>query len=327
MTFMKCLCFTCISLCVLVSCQEDAVSPQDDMSSVRDMAPVQDMSPDMSEQDPVDLPTWMDTAPDLPEDMPVVIEPVDMGADAGDGAMDMFLDDGVLDAPSATLSYTLPFHISIQGVSSSGAVSDVTVTRNVAQVTIDGEVLQGFVYEQQEWSGFSLTLYQALLVSSSSIHAVWFYCEDDTLTWIYHESNLTDMRNQPLQGSCMLETVSTPIEVTLPEVAFEPPEVPVGYEVDGTQLQLHQDGSPGLMTFQGEDYTVYPFEIVDCSEECGQPGWYEVHSFVERRGDGALGFIIYYLREPGKVEAHYGVIWPSFERLTLAYFDATWSVP
>lgn len=306
----------------------DAMRPGLDMSAARE-----DMSPGMAEQDmrdtrPEDMGRAADTGGEvLPEDMAMpdlVSSPPDAGQHDAGSTDDPAL---LLDAPASTESITHPFTMTMSG-SGSGLVSKVEVADNLATVVIDGERLTGVIQERQAWSDFSLVLYQTLLVSEESVHVAWLYCKGDKLDWIYHESNLAPMQNEPLQGSCVDSMTAGTTEVALSPVTFSPPEPIPGYRVDGgDQLQIYGDGQQSFARFSGERYRIYPFEIVDCSRDCGQPGWYEVHSFMEREGDDALGFIIFYLRNAGQVEAHYGIVWPGFDVISGKYFTATWSTP
>ena len=291
-----------------------------------------------AKMDLVSLPGDMREAEDMPRDagadmerggedmssMPDLASPPDASLDADPG-IDPTL---MLDAPASRERVTQPFSMTMSG-SGTGLVGKVEVAGNLVDVVIDGKPLSGVIQERQAWSDFSLVLYQTLLVSEDSVHVAWLYCKGDKLDWIFHESNLAAMRNEPLQGSCVDSMSPETSEVDFPQVTFTPPEPIPGYRVDGgANVQLYGDAAQqSFALFSGRRYRIYPFEIVDCSRDCGQPGWYEVHSFMEREEDDALGFIIFYLRHAGKVEAHYGVVWPGFEVITGQYFDATWSTP
>lgn len=98
---------------------------------------------------------------------------------------------------------------------------------------------------------------------------------------------------------------------------------------EDASLQIYDgsDVAQSFAIFGGDRYRLYPFERVDCSKECGAPGWHEIHTLVERDRDDALGFIIFYLRNPGQVEGHYSMVWPGFEVITPQTLPATWTSP
>lgn len=237
----------------------------------------------------------------------------------------------MLDAPASTEQLTHPFSVNIQGQGTQH-VGAAAVSANVVSVEIDGLAFQGVVQKKQAWADFSLTLYQSLLVSQDDVRIAWFYCKNNLLTWVYHEGSRSPMRDEPMQGSCASTPTATTASVRLPAVAFTPPAPLQGYRVDGGErIQIH-DGADSKApqsfgVFDGERYRLYPFERVDCSKECGQPGWHEIHALMERERDDALGFIIIYLREPAKIEGHYSITWPGFDVLPAQHIPAEWTTP
>ncbi len=231
--------------------------------------------------------------------------------------------------PATQGSYTVPFSIGIEG-RGAGRYGAVTIASGSGSVEIDGEHLPLGVYEQQEWEAFGYTLYQALAVADDALTVLWFYCRDGALTDIWAEG--TDgslLERVPATGTCAESPAASTVNVSFGAVDMPIPPLLDGFTVIGPDVGI-EGASPGFLRVGGTELDVYVFSHVDCTVECGEAGWHELHALfwdAERRW---LCFGIFYLflddRQP---QLAYAFSLPSlqapFGAQTLP--DTTWSGP
>jgi hypothetical protein len=182
------------------------------------------------------------------------------------------------------------------------------------------------VYERQPWPAAGYTLYQGLAVADTSWTVLWFYCDDTGLAHVYVES--TD--GIPLQtvlatGTCEQHLSGLNVPVDLPgtefNVIYEGDEV----AIDGPDISVHA-GELGSLTLAGVPFVVAPFETVDCSANCGSPGWYEVHVVLWDPAAQRAGFAVIYLESAGSARITYGITLPDLSDIVGdTQFDADWS--
>jgi hypothetical protein len=217
--------------------------------------------------------------------------------------------------PASKSSLRLSFDATLGG-DINGMNMSVSITHNVGTLNVDGNRYPVVLYEQIPWPSFTLTLYQALAVLPDRWALIWFYCSGNKLINIQYE----ETRGAPLAvhdalGSCA--ATQTPITVPVEALASVPSLGPLvrGFQVRGTSLSY--DGTArGTMTFGGRSWTLHPFNLVDCSANCGSPGWYELHSLYWDPAGGGQGnpvcFGIFYLEKaaPNAVRLQYSICLP-----------------
>ncbi len=230
----------------------------------------------------------------------------------------------------APTDQTLPiaFTISIAGEGTS-RIGDVALDANVGAVTVGGVSYQALAYEHQAWPEFGYELFQALAVGPDRLFSLWFYCKGDALDWVYFEgTDGTTMTDEPAQkgGSCAFSATPSSPHVKLPASSFAAPAPITGFEVKGAQLEL-PSGQKGTLSLGPVSHEVYVFDSVDCSTDCGSPGWWELHALLWDPKAARLCFTIFYLPVgQSQVWARYSIALPDLTDpigdLTLT---ATWT--
>lgn len=187
---------------------------------------------------------------------------------------------------------TLDYEVRLQGVGSDdiGAI-DVVGPRGT--IAIDGRTVPVVAYERQGFEGY--TLYQMLAVENDRITVVWAYCEYDDLAAFYFEStDGTRMQTEWAEGTCYETPGTTTARVDLPALDMPIPRLLDDYTISGPQIALDGD-EPGRIVLSGTSQILYPFEEVDCTDDCGPNGWREIHTLIWEPTSSALSFGILYL--------------------------------
>lgn len=204
------------------------------------------------------------------------------GAGGGDARI-------VIEATEGELA--LDFDVTITGEGSAfiGAI-DVSLASGTA--AIGGETLPVVAYERQPFGEY--LLFQLLAVATDRWYLLWAYCQGEELAWVYFEgTDGTALDLEPASGSCLDGSGPTLAAVSFPAIDMAIPPLIDGFTIDGPDVEL--DGaSPGLVQL-GSPHTVLAFEDVDCTTECGQPGWRELHSILWDPAGERACFGIFYL--------------------------------
>jgi hypothetical protein len=231
---------------------------------------------------------------------------------------------GVITWPAISSSDTDSFGIDIAGTGT--GVSKVDIRNRFGTVTLEGRSVSTLVYKGIPWSSYALVLYQALAVEAHSWTVFWFYCRDQTLTYVYWEStSRSKLFGEPMKGSCKSAS-SGQTTVTWPAGSMSPPALVKGFIVHGATIEI-SGAAAGHTLLTNKTWLVFPFTVVDCSKSCGTPGWYELHSILWESETGEIAYGIFYLTtgHPHQVQLDYTLELPSLERLDSALYEADWS--
>ncbi len=231
---------------------------------------------------------------------------------------------GPITWPAISLDDANTFGIDISG--SGSTVSKVDIHSRFGAVTVGGRVLSALVYRDIPWNSYSLVLYQALAVDAHSWTVFWFYCTGSSLTYIYWESTTSSRINrEPMKGSCT-STTATTAGVSWPAGSMPAPTVITGFSVHGARIEI-SSAAPGHADLDGRSWSLYPYALVDCSKDCGAPGWYELHSLLWDSETHEAGYGIVYLitGQTHRVQIEYALELPTLTRPAAVTFDADWS--
>ncbi|MBI4702225.1 MAG: hypothetical protein HY744_13940 [Deltaproteobacteria bacterium] len=215
----------------------------------------------------------------------------------------------------------LPFSFSAQATGTS-FVGKVNVDGAAGTVELGGTSYGVVVYEKQPFKDYRL--YQTLAVGSERWYVLWLYCLKGGLESIYYEG--TD--GKPIEveasnGACAESDGASTAHVSFPAVDMPWPPLIDGYTIEGAQMHL-AGSSPGTVELPGGSFTVLGFSEVDCTKDCGKPGWWELHALL---WDGArAGFAIFYLFDGKPVLVTYALTLPDLaDPAGYTTLDATWS--
>lgn len=204
-----------------------------------------------------------------------------------------------------------------------GRVQAYEISDNVGTFQIDGETYPAAVYERQPFGEY--ILFQTLVAGADRWWVAWFYCRGDVMEGIYSEgTEQSPLLWQPFANAmCDAETRSTTAEVRMPTPELSPQPIVSTYSVTGLDVTINTNGL-GQTTVNGIDYELTVFEHVDCTIECGMPGWYELHAILESETQTCFG--IFYLNQ-NPVQLTYARCLPGFDNPigTVAFGDAIWN--
>jgi hypothetical protein len=209
----------------------------------------------------------------------------------GSGAEGGGLSNIVVAATDASI--TLDFDVAITG-SGTSFVGDIDVQGATGTAVLDGETFSVLAYERQPFAEY--VLYQMLAVSTDRWFVVWAYCVGTDLTYFYFEgTDGTALDYESASGVCAEAPGPIEVEVQFPSVDMPIPNLYEGFTIDGPAVQV-PSGAPGTVDL-GVVHTVLPFEAVDCTVDCGAPGWRELHTLLWDQVSGRVCFGIFYLFE------------------------------
>ena len=207
-----------------------------------------------------------------------------------------------------------------------GRIGAVSMTNNAGTVELDGVALPAFGYVRQAWDGFGLTLVQTLIVKNDALYPAWLYCSGTKFDGVYYEgTDGSAMTWEPaMDGTCEITDAATNRAVDVPSFEMTAPTPDHDFRVTGGPLVV-EPGRSGTYTHDGTTWQAHPFEVVNCTTDCGTPGWWELHTIL---WDGASAcFVIYYFFEGGRAsQVAYSVCLPGFEaRIPEQTIGGTWS--
>jgi hypothetical protein len=229
---------------------------------------------------------------------------------------------GAMAWPAISVEDTDTFGIDISGTGT--GVAKVDIRSRFGAVKLGGRVISALVYQKIPWNSYSL--YQALAVEAHSWTVLWFYCTGSSLTYVYWETTTSPLLNrEPMNGTCT-STSTTSAAVSWPAGSMPAPALIAGFSVHGAQIEI-SGAAPGHATLDGKSWWLYPFATVDCSQICGTPGWYELHSVLRDVDTGETGYGIVYLftGQTHRVQLAYTLELPAVKRPTDTTFNADWS--
>jgi hypothetical protein len=255
------------------------------------------------------------------------LDGLDSGADGSTDALSDASGGARLRVPASNGSYGLSFGISVGGRGSQ-RVGNIAIDGGFGTVVVDGVSLPVAVHERQEWTAFGYNLYQSLAISGDRWVVLWFYCRGGALTDIYWESTAGGgIRLESASGDCAESSSPSTVQASFPAIDMPLPPLVGGFEVTGANVGIH-GATPGWVRVGGREYDVYVFSYVDCTVECGSPGWHELHALLWDRARGWLCFAIFYLfRDERAIQLSYSFSLPALVEpfSTTVLTGATWT--
>ncbi|MEW5855386.1 MAG: hypothetical protein AB2A00_41815 [Myxococcota bacterium] len=172
-------------------------------------------------------------------------------------------------------------------------VGSVALTGNVGTVEVDGVALPAVAYSRSNFPGY--TLFQTLAVARERWVILWLYCRGGTLSDVYlHTTDGLSTTHETASGSCTDEVTTHDVTVDFPAVDLAVSPLQGRFRVAGRNLTL--DGPRvGAIRLDGRELLVLPYNHVDCTRECGPPGWQEVHALLVDTTTRVACFAIIYL--------------------------------
>ena len=217
------------------------------------------------------------------------------------------------DCPDATFDQDIAVS-AIDTTVLAGTRANVHTAAGTKYVTVDLQDNQGtisflgqgpfpaFVHSRIPWPDIGYTLLQGLAVDDGAWIPFWLYCAPDgTLGSFYAER--TDQiapYSEGVEGTCDEAAEIWNMPVALPANTLRNVVLTCGFTVStpASDPPLRLEGSkPGVAAIdsEGPPATVLVFSAVDCRQDCGTPGWFELHSLVWQPQTAQVGFAIWYL--------------------------------
>lgn len=223
----------------------------------------------------------------------------------------------------------------------------IDITHGVGTIQFKGAPAQAFFFDATpvpagtgDAGDFSGSRdFQIIAAQDSRFIMAWITCTGTKLGFIYYESTDGDTSSSTAipggelaaTGTCTVAETPTSVAVSLPEVTLpQAPSLVSGFTITGKDLSF--DGTnPGKANVNGESWTMYPFNTVDC-RDCATPGWYELHSlfYDPANRNACLGILYLMENSPSQTELAYFLCLP---QLTAPlpndqqFFDSSWTSP
>lgn len=234
----------------------------------------------------------------------------------------------IIEIPATEAPLSNPFSIDSIGVGLTRFQS-VVLHDGVGEIILNGEHIPLAVYQYAPWPEFDLEWFQALAVAEDRLYVVWLYCQGASLVGYWIEgTDQTRLVWEDALGTCRRSNTATTTIVRFPALTMTPPALEPHWTISGPNVDY--DGlSPGFIALPDADFSVYPFQGVDCSD-CGAPGWYELHALLWDESRRRLCFAIFYFHdeEPNQVALQYSLTLPDLSDPSgYSVFSATWTRP
>lgn len=231
----------------------------------------------------------------------------------------------IVGAPTAG-SLPLAFTLDVSG-SGSASLGGIALARGAGAIAMQGRAMDAAVVARVDFAGSEV--YQVIAVSKERWALVWLYCKGGALQSIYSES--TDgagISNELASGSCIERRGASVVDIRFPGFDMPAPRLPPGFSIRGEEVAYDGKGA-GTIRLQGKSVALYPFSVVDCTRDCGDYKWYELHSLLWDAESQRASFGILYLYEERAwpIELAYTLTLPTLGRYgdTLAFTGASWS--
>jgi len=237
------------------------------------------------------------------------------------------------EVPVAATSTTMPsfLRVTAHTTSDEGGIG-VDIVDGRGTVSYEGRgPIPAFIFEEIPWGLIDRTLYAGLGILDGVWYPFWLYCTDDGQLTDF-DGEMTDRDVAVLSsvhGTCVPSAPLAGGGLDLPAHTLRNVALSCGYTVTGAPGQLPIDlGSSraGTALAAGHAATVLPFHTVDCRENCGTPGWYELHAIVFDPSTQWAAFGVFYLDESKFVLAGNGVQLPAASDFGEFYQGATWTL-
>jgi len=215
--------------------------------------------------------------------------------------------------------------------SSSGSSPAVTwsLTNNTGTLKLQGKTYDAVAYAFQQW-GSDLALIDVIGISTDStdLAVIYLYCNTaDSIYDVYTESFNILMSSQSASGQASYQSTSPiTVNVNLPSIKSMPPSRKNGITITSSNNDLVYYGGQGyaVSSSTSTNYSITTFNVVDCSN-CGQGGWYELHSFFYANPVGCFGILYLEFPSPNTVLLDWGMCFGSNAQLWQDQWTASWS--
>jgi hypothetical protein len=195
-------------------------------------------------------------------------------------------------------------------------------------VRFDQRTLPALLYWQGSWPLIQQDTFVALAGAPDHLSVFFLYCDPHGLTQVWFETTSgVPVQVEDASGPCATRATKSAAAVALPATRLQPGPLVPGFTVMGADIEY--DGhAEGRLLLDGEPWQLRPFNLLDCSTGCGDPGAYELHSLLWNPGRQRACFGILYLDTPpsGQVSVDLGLCLPDLTTLSQR-FAATYTHP
>ncbi|MBI5535905.1 MAG: hypothetical protein HY898_24510 [Deltaproteobacteria bacterium] len=240
--------------------------------------------------------------------------------------------DALADAPSDTAGSaigathgvaTFPFQVDSTG-EGKVRLEALSVVKNKGTLKLAGAGHTGIAYQSHAWGGAGYNLYDILSIADdgSDLAVTYLYCQEPALSYAYTESFQLPMSWETAAGTCESLAQSTSAQVDLPALKAAPVALDTGIVIQGTDVDLGPKG--GTIKLAGTDWTLVPFNTVDCTQQCPGGSWIELHSMLMSGDQGCFAILYLWPDDPTKLQVAYTLCLPTLETPT-AIYTVSWT--
>lgn len=238
-----------------------------------------------------------------------------------------------LPVAATTVSHLMIPAVTAHTTSDEGGIG-VDLVDGQGTVSYEGRgPIPAFVFSAIPWSLIDRTLFAGLGVKDGVWYPFYLYCSrDGRLTEFDGEMSDRDVAVlTDVKGTCVASGATAAQDFTIPAHSLRDVALSCGFSVmtpatAPRPLDLGSSRAGTAVTLVGRDVTVLPFHTVDCRQNCGTPGWYELHAVLSNPVEQWAAFAVYYLDETGSVDASNGFQLPNGQPYFDGYPGATWQL-
>lgn len=224
----------------------------------------------------------------------------------------------------ATLSVAATKGMLANDFSATIAGDRVMVDADVGTMALYGTPAAAAMYNSLPFGDY--TIFGSVVVAPDQWFIAYPYCMNDMLVDVYAEAvGPGGFALLPASGTCATMAKATSAAVDLPAFEIATPQPFNHPSVHGADIDI--TNGVGEIAVKGVRQPAVVFDVVDCSTDCGSPGWYELHTLLWDDATHAATFVIAYLMigMNDRVQLSYALRLPAlddpFQNAVLA---ATW---
>jgi len=211
----------------------------------------------------------------------------------------------------------------------SGSGISWSLTNNIGSLQLKGKTYNVVAYAFQQW-GPQLALVDLIGIAedSSDLAIVYLYCNTNQSVYlVYTESFYLQMSSESASGSASYNANQPEtVDGNLPGIKSMPPTRQNGITIRSSDntIEYHAGQGWAVNRRSATNYSITTFNVVDC-RQCGQGGWYELHSFFHEGLNGCFGILYLEFNSPNSVLLDWGMCFGNTPALYSDQWQASWS--
>eukprot|EP01084_Bolivina_argentea_P224931 380229_1 len=174
-------------------------------------------------------------------------------------------------------------------------VTSASFKDNWGSFKMDSKTFMGVIYAHQHWDEYDLMNIFSVSSTGDEIGVIYVYCQGSSVVVIYSEDFTHQMTEESASGLCQFNTnQKVNVKVSFPPISASPKPSTIANNINVTGSKINITNSVGTVNLNDGKYDIIVFSTVNCMN-CGDGGWYELHSFLHNAQKHKICFTIFYL--------------------------------